>query len=432
MRLRGTIHFEASRGLSDLWDFVLKKINNIKVRNKLILLYLLAVFLPIVVTNAIFYQSISESLYMKQNDDMKSSVERIQEHLNKKIQECLLIANVIYTDNKVNEALEKEYSNVNAYLEEFRSNFVNTVSKYVNVYPQIAGITVYAKNPTIVSGAEFMNAGERIMKTNWYQALYNSEENTILYPYINSEGTQTISLLKKMNYFAFHKRVQKFLKLDIRYVAIYKELKNEKLEGDVYLLDSQKRIIASTNPQFSFLSNKLSGYPTINDVQLKQDERVVNEQFFSSDYLNGWSVEVHHPKYQLLDELKHSRRFIIYLSLINLVIPTLIILLLSQSFISRIRSLSINMRKLRDQRFEIIKKDSGEDELGQLTRNYNVMVNRMESLINEVYVTGLRNKSLEIESKQAQLHALQSQIKPHFLFNTMETIRMRSLLKQEN
>lgn len=41
----------------------------------------------------------------------------------------------------------------------------------------------------------------------------------------------------------------------------------------------------------------------------------------------------------------------------------------------------------------------------------------------------IQRKTLEIEKKQAELNALQSQINPHFLFNTLDSIRMRSVLK---
>src|SRR5690606_347847 len=40
-------------------------------------------------------------------------------------------------------------------------------------------------------------------------------------------------------------------------------------------------------------------------------------------------------------------------------------------------------------------------------------------------------KNMEIEHRHAQLNALQSQINPHFLFNALETIRMRSIIKKE-
>src|SRR5690606_33078744 len=72
------------------------------------------------------------------------------------------------------------------------------------------------------------------------------------------------------------------------------------------------------------------------------------------------------------------------------------------------------------------------DEIGQLTSEFNRMTLQIKSLINDVYVADIQKKNLEIERRRAQLNALQSQINPHFLFNALETIRMRSLIKKEN
>ncbi|MNJ43654.1 Sensor histidine kinase YpdA [compost metagenome] len=59
------------------------------------------------------------------------------------------------------------------------------------------------------------------------------------------------------------------------------------------------------------------------------------------------------------------------------------------------------------------------------------MTMQIQSLINNVYVADIQKKNLELERRHAQLNALQSQINPHFLFNALETIRMRSLMKDE-
>ena len=62
------------------------------------------------------------------------------------------------------------------------------------------------------------------------------------------------------------------------------------------------------------------------------------------------------------------------------------------------------------------------DELGKLTRGFNNMTSRLEYLIEENYNAEIKRKSLESLKNEAELNALQQQINPHFLYNTLETI----------
>ena len=66
-----------------------------------------------------------------------------------------------------------------------------------------------------------------------------------------------------------------------------------------------------------------------------------------------------------------------------------------------------------------------------MIRNYNCMVKRTNELIQTVYKNKLKEQEILVGRKNAELLALQSQINPHFLFNALESIRMRSILKKE-
>lgn len=68
--------------------------------------------------------------------------------------------------------------------------------------------------------------------------------------------------------------------------------------------------------------------------------------------------------------------------------------------------------------------DPVDDELGDLSRSLNHMAQDMKRLINEKYLA-------EIKRQQASLHALQSQINPHFIFNTLERISMLALINDQ-
>ncbi len=64
------------------------------------------------------------------------------------------------------------------------------------------------------------------------------------------------------------------------------------------------------------------------------------------------------------------------------------------------------------------------DEVGQLGQSFNNMVAEIDNLINDVYFT-------KMQEKETELNALQSQINPHFIYNTLESIRMMAKLNDD-
>lgn len=76
-----------------------------------------------------------------------------------------------------------------------------------------------------------------------------------------------------------------------------------------------------------------------------------------------------------------------------------------------------------------------QDEVGTLARNYNEMVQRIQLLLQsqEEYIEQLKQEKARVQQEQqqkrlAELRALQAQIHPHFLYNTLDSIRWKAEL----
>ncbi|MCL6457536.1 MAG: histidine kinase, partial [Gorillibacterium sp.] len=68
-------------------------------------------------------------------------------------------------------------------------------------------------------------------------------------------------------------------------------------------------------------------------------------------------------------------------------------------------------------------------EIGSLYRGFNRMLAEMKRLVEIVHVSQLREKELEVKQKEALLHAMQAQINPHFLYNTLEFINSTAIVE---
>lgn len=93
----------------------------------------------------------------------------------------------------------------------------------------------------------------------------------------------------------------------------------------------------------------------------------------------------------------------------------LLALIFSNSIVKPLQELGNSMKSIADENFSVKIHVKGNDEIALLADQFNKMAARLEYLYNQVYMR-------EIELNKSQIIALQSQINPHFLYNTMDTI----------
>jgi two-component system sensor histidine kinase YesM len=126
------------------------------------------------------------------------------------------------------------------------------------------------------------------------------------------------------------------------------------------------------------------------------------------------------PKRDVLKGTRQLIRDILTVFFAGVALILLLSYLFSSFLASRIKKLNAAMRSVERGNFGSFIESKSDDEFGQLIASFNRMCARLEEYVNKVYVA-------EIESKNAKLSSLQSAINPHFLYNTLEAIRMKAV-----
>ncbi len=106
---------------------------------------------------------------------------------------------------------------------------------------------------------------------------------------------------------------------------------------------------------------------------------------------------------------------------------SLFIFLFSSYFSKRIITLRETMHNASLGNYDIADTFPGEDEISQVFADLNVMVQDILRKEAEAYEARIRTQELVNRQQKMEFKMLTSQINPHFLYNTLETIRMRSL-----
>ncbi|MEG2512365.1 MAG: sensor histidine kinase [Acetivibrio sp.] len=129
----------------------------------------------------------------------------------------------------------------------------------------------------------------------------------------------------------------------------------------------------------------------------------------------------------LLKKAYSIRNECILLVLILVAISIIITYYTTNSISEPVRKLIYFMKKQQEGNLHEECPNSGNDEITYLVDKFNEMIYSMNNLIEKIYVAEIKEKEYEISNKNAQLDALQMQINPHFLYNTLDVIRWEAM-----
>lgn len=139
--------------------------------------------------------------------------------------------------------------------------------------------------------------------------------------------------------------------------------------------------------------------------------------------LTGWRVIALQSREQLLEEVNRIKTVTLYTMAVTFLLALAFSWMIA-SFISRpLKNIVLSMQKFQKGDFTQNVKPNGQDELGMLGYGYNNMVMKIKNLIDEVY-------SFRLEQREAEFKLLQSQINPHFLYNTLNSMAWK--MEQRN
>ena len=108
-----------------------------------------------------------------------------------------------------------------------------------------------------------------------------------------------------------------------------------------------------------------------------------------------------------------------------------IILVFSNQFSTRVNTFRLQMHKAATGDFDITEDIGGEDEISDLYRDLKVMIDSIQELMNNVIKERVQKEQVNARQKEVEFKMLASQINPHFLYNTLETIRMQARIHNQ-
>ncbi|AOZ93446.1 sensor histidine kinase [Paenibacillus crassostreae] len=418
-----------------MWSFFLLKTNNIQIKNKLIYSYIIVVMVPVIIIGVMVIGYSKQLALDSAIAQMSNNVDRVRNQMENMLRVPIDISNKLYLDGDLQSIVNRSYENDIELFQAYQG--YKEFAELTGLYTEISGIRFYHHNETMSDNLDFTHIDDNITETEWYKTVGTS--NGIGWFYMkdkDSTSEEKLSLVRRIRFSEYP--TQGVLVISLNQNRLNSILSNEPFE--TMIADDSGYIVAAKNPDLvgktlaerdlNFSISEASKDTFEAEVNGIPSNIVVSELTLESSR-NGLNIV---SVFSTESITKASQRIgWIGLVLIAAVLALALglVYIISQLITSRLLHLSRQLNKVARGDFSVTSEIDGNDEIAQLSRQFNYMVMSINDLMNQVYETNEINNKLEIAQKEIRLKMMASQINPHFLFNVLESVRMKAHINGE-
>jgi len=148
----------------------------------------------------------------------------------------------------------------------------------------------------------------------------------------------------------------------------------------------------------------------------------------SDDYYSVVSVQ----NYQdIMAEVNQISMQAFIPEIIGMIVSALLIFAFAASYSNRMFQLRVQMHHVAQGEYDEVERIEGNDEIGELYTELEQMMQDIRLLMSNVVDEQVQKEKLHTKQKEVEFKMLASQINPHFLYNTLETIRMKAVVNHQ-
>ncbi|MNI15911.1 putative sensor-like histidine kinase [compost metagenome] len=407
---------------------------------KIILIFSIIAVVTTITFSYLMFLLMSQSVVQRQLEIQKRTVESVNDYMQRKYDAVQTMMRDVYRDSELTAntsyLLEHPYQDyvtyrLDRYLHE-SSATTDSVQFFRNQMeddPDIRRLLLYssAKQQLYVfNDRENFN----IISTNAAHslvpdALYLEEASSVTLP--NIWVRKTISLADSP---MFSVRVPINDKQSLRNIGqllvfydadhIWESIGDYKddFKGDIIVLSADNDVLFDSSGTFY---GKKYPYPEQIEAIYADGEKVNGMLITKLTHTQGgFTVLSAVPERELAATYRGLRNMIVTICLICILFAVITPSLFISNFATRAHNIIRFTRKVKNGDLDARIADVKEDELGQISKSFNDMLDELNLYIDRVF-------KAEIKQKHSEISALEARVNPHFLYNTLEVIRMRAI-----
>ena len=416
------------------------KYRDLSISWKFTIIYFALLMVPTVFVGISEYQSMVQSIKQQWDRNVSERIFQLKQNIQYTIKNAENISEEIVFSSEFQAFLDNDFSFSPSEIDNFVYNIQNKLISIKHLYPnKYFKIRIFTSNQSTKEAYDILYSIQRLSGKESFREIIRSPGKIIWGEIKKAEEYYdlTVNINPKQNkniVIPLYERITPItsdkligvVEIDILIEKMFGDLPELRLgdRGFIWVLDRKGRVISPHQSSSLEKSLHLSMFPGDNGIKEISAARQLFRVEYETIKETGYKILAVVPESEILNEVAHQKNNLIYIVIAGTVAAFAITFLTTNFLFARLKVMVKMMKRIQSGEFGARIAEKGHDEIGELASSFNQMASNLEEVMMNLI-------EQETAHRDAEIRALQSQINPHFLFNTLEGLRMECELREE-
>lgn len=394
-------------------------------RFKLLVYFFTLILLPIgilgIIGNAVFGQTIQDETYR----NTTQMIDQVKQNVDFYIRDLQRISQLLSEDPNVLAFISMDGQTSEEKRRNVETEVRRLLSSFMKAHPEMAGILLVNEYDWDISNEMYRVSRDPLTADPWYRQAMESPEvmqfigtpmGRNITSHFQYSADDVLSVAKAIRS-PDDRRYRGVILIDLKRDTIENVIQGVQpgKSGFIFITDPKGEIVYAPDTPIAYRVNTRWFEQEPSNSFIKSIRGSDYQIIYKVSSLTNWKMVGVFSLRDTLLEVTRVRNITLVLGGVTLILGIAAAIFFTDSIVRPVAQLRRLMRRAEAGDFNVYLENASRDEIGQLGRSFNKMISEIRKLVDMV-VTEQKSK------REAELKALQAQIKPHFLYNTLDTI----------